>query len=421
MAKHAIWPSMTVAVGVLALGWKLSFLPPWHQALRAKSVADFVRYALHCAAWPCPRLPWLAAIFWLPTLLSVVTLIRRRSADRAEWFGLAVAIWGATQIGALAFSRGVDGGYPAARYGDVLAVGLVANTFLLGCRLSTKPSATAEAAAETQAGGRSRVWRMVAFAAWAIIVCGSVASGTMDVLRHDLPEFKQHIDACELSVRRYVRSGDDNWLARGPLPLPFKGWLKETLDRPGGRAILPIEVRAPRAILDRSAEPLAGAVGASVPPLEFRRFAGTFGKFGSAGSAEWRSEPLQPGTYPYWAIDIAGDLGAPGISIRLESMASGAILVELQSSVPVGARWKTIYVRVPQEPFRVVVKDTSNDHWIGWSEPVEISRVTYFTLTLLKSVRRLRVVSGLAVVLAIVGAMLAWKTKGTALHRETSG
>jgi hypothetical protein len=224
-----VWPSGIVVLAVFVGGWWLSFSPPWHAELRAKHLSDFAFYAIRCLAWPTPQWPWLALLWNSPLLLGIAQIVRRRRVEPSEIFGLACATWALSQVVALAFARGNLADVPASRYGDVFAIGIFANLIFVGVWVGDgKPLL------RTKAG---------LGCIWVTLLIGALLFAGESALTNALPAFKANLEACTATIRNYVRTENPAYLDQGPLPLPYKDWMKTILDRPGIRQILPASTR----------------------------------------------------------------------------------------------------------------------------------------------------------------------------------
>jgi len=224
-----VWPTGIVVFAVIAGGWALSFTPPWHAELRAKNLGDFAFYAIRCLAWPTPQWPWLALLWNFPLLLGVAQIVRQRRAESSEIFGLGCAMWALAQAAALAFARGNLADAPASRYGDVFAVGIFANLIFVGVWVGE---------------GKHRLRpSMVLACGWSLLLLVALFFAGKSALANALPAFKANLEACTATVRNYVRTENPAYLDQGPLPLPYKDWMKTILDRPGIRQILPAGTR----------------------------------------------------------------------------------------------------------------------------------------------------------------------------------
>ncbi|HEV2842499.1 MAG TPA: hypothetical protein VGW39_14345 [Chthoniobacterales bacterium] len=231
-AWRAVWVSLIAAAGIVALGWWFHFEPPWHAGLRAESAADFFTYAVHCLAWPMTTHVAVGALFYSPLLVLGVRWLRHGAPPGAEGhamkFTLAAGGWVLLQIAALAYARGKGGGFPANRYGDVLAVGLMANAFALGLLASPKSK-------------RHWIWA----AAWLAALLLGAGLQLEKIYREDLPQHRREARAFEATVRSYLIDGDADALRTRPIPFPDYDWFLRLLDRPSIRAILPPSVSPP--------------------------------------------------------------------------------------------------------------------------------------------------------------------------------
>lgn len=233
---RAIWASLIAAAGILALGWQFHFEPPWHAGLRAENAGDFLAYAAHCLAWPLTKHIAVGALFYSPLLVLGARWLLHGAppgaAGHTMRFTLATGGWVLLQIAALAYARGQGGGFPANRYGDVFAIGLVANAFAFG--LLAPPKA-------------ERGWAVWA-AAWLGVIVLGTAIQLEKIYREDLPQHRREVRAFETTVRSYLIDGDAAALRTRPIPFLDYEWFLRLLDRPSIRAILPPSVSYPHRV-----------------------------------------------------------------------------------------------------------------------------------------------------------------------------
>ncbi len=200
---------------------------PSSDVYRAHSLRQFLSAVFELASWPAP--PNLGALMALPSVLFCVrTFADRPALSDARWFNVAAFGWILTQFVAFAVGRAL---IPVEnRYLDTLLIGLAVNMTSLFWLV--EPDA---------AGGRPRIWRSAALAAWLVIVAASLIypahplPGSMDLRR-------QTADTQEKNLRSYLATGDASYLAGAPLmviPYPEATRLRELLDAPQIRAALP--------------------------------------------------------------------------------------------------------------------------------------------------------------------------------------
>ena len=362
-------PSGIAAVVIFAVGWRLAYFPPWHAGLRAGSLGEFVRYLVHCLAWPQPLYPILAVLWLAPSIALAARIVAHRRIEQREILVFAFFTWTSLQVLGLAYSRGAGAGYPASRYGDVLAMGLVAQLFMLGILWE-------------QLSPRFPRFRL-ATVAW--ITCLVVALGlhTRTALHDDLPVYKARLAACAENIRTYLLTGDADKFLEGvlPLPSPLKDMVRPALDRPGMRAIMPASVRPPLALSFPDSESLKNNLPLKIRPDEANDPRGQWGTYSSrdAEPKRWISAICEPRGFGYWQMDVAGDIGEPGVELSLVSEISGRAVEPTVTHTPPVGQWKRIHLKVPHEPFRMVISPGGAGHWLGWTNPVEVSWLSYWT------------------------------------------
>ena len=240
-AWRTTWASLLAAAGILALGWQFHFQPAWHAGLRAENASNFLTYAAHCLAWPLTTHVAFGALFYSPLLVLGARWLLRGAPSGAAGhtmkFTLAAGGWVLLQIAALAYARGHSGGLPASRYGDVFAVGIVANAFALGLL----------APQEARRG-----WAFWA-TTWLAVIALGAAIQLAKIYREDLPQHRREFRAFEATVRSYLTDGDADALRTRPIPFPDYDWFLRLLDRPSIRAMLPPSVSYPHRVSALSA------------------------------------------------------------------------------------------------------------------------------------------------------------------------
>lgn len=351
--------TFAAAVLLLAAGAALHTSVAAHSPLRADSVGTFLLYAARGLAWPLYHHTWLAPILWLPWLalagFRVAELRRPRlpttTAHSADDFLLAAGLWVLLQVAAVSYSRGAGGEFPANRYGDLCSLGL-AFSALSFTRLRRRLPEPAPLGA-----------------LWGIVAAVSLAVASHTTWTIFLPHKKSEQLAYEQNVHAFVLTGDLPAFTqqKDHLPFPNPDWLADILRRPSTRALLPASVRPPLTIpglANTSATPTPA------PPLNHRATRTL------TAPGEWRSAELPP-RQGWWKIETAGHLGAPGTVLQLVATRDNRVLATLAPAKPPGAAWRAVYVRAPAEPARFVARTDSADRWFSFSEPVEMSALSY--------------------------------------------
>ena len=364
--------TLAVAVFIGGLGAALRTPAPWHDTLHAKTVAEFLLYAARCLSWPLPQHPWLAPLLWLPWLALLV--LRLRSALRpsvsaslcpsvspASDFLVAAGLWVLLQIAAVTYSRAAGGGYPASRYGDIAALGLP---------LSFAALATLATASRPPLvlGPWSLVLRFALPTLYLVVLATSVTVATRAVIAGPLPAKKKESFASERSVQAFILTDDYATFAKAPLPFPIPEWLARILRRPDIRTILPTSVRAPLALPSFSPTPTPPA-----PPLWERRTHSLL----TAG--EWRSAPLPPATFAYWKFEVTGPALASSPPSLLLSVSPSSPRTISPSRAPHPEEWRAAYVPAPTAPATLLARTASPERWLAFTEPVEMSALSYRT------------------------------------------
>ena len=377
-SRRDIVITLVATLFIAALGAWLRTPTPWHDTLHAKTASGFLTFAARCLSWPLPQHLWLAPLIWLPwfALLFLriydlrVTPAPRPSASSdfntptsrtaaTTDFLLAAGSWVLLQIAAVSFSRAAGGSMPASRYGDIAALGLIL------CFLSLAHLATSRTLLP-------RLSFTIAGVSWLGLVTLCVALATRTVMAGPLPDKKRDSVIFERSVQAFVLTDDYDAFDKSPRPFPFTDWLARILRNPKIRAVLPTSVRAPLRIDDFPSEKTSPA-----PALSARRIH----TLTTAG--EWRSKPLQAAKLGWWTIETAGP--AFSASTTALSLVSPTSSVFVSPSAPSRSNgWQTAYLPAPHEPVSFVANTASAKSWLAFSEPVEISSLSYRTWQIAK-------------------------------------
>lgn len=399
------WPTILAAGLVVALGAASRVTVSYHDELMAGSVADFVRFTVHCLQWPARSWSWLAIIIWMPTALLAWRLARRKEPEPGEFplVLLGLAGWVLLQVLATAYTRGADGGMPASRYADTLAFGLLVNgliLFWLGPQV------------------RPGLLRWGFGAAWTLAVLLPGASLAATIYRVDLPGNRRHLEACEENVRQYLATEDSRHLVEPDVPYPSARSLKERIDLPVIRRILPVSVRPALTLeatgdhgpflLQDNIRPARKYVApprpfppelASLPPLPSRK---VWFSDPAAGAGVWSGVPLVFKESRVLRFLVAGRGDA---RLVLRNAASGDPLAVVNAATLSATAWRIVHVPVRSGMVRLTAESGADGAWLAFSEPVEMAPGSYASWRLVRIGNLIGLAGG---GLALLAAFASW-------------
>ena len=363
LVRRDIFLTLVAALLLGGLGLWLRTPTPWHDTLHAKTLAEFLLYFARCLAWPLPQHPGLAPLLWLPWL--TLLFLRLRSAlprspspplahSSSTDFLLAAGAWVLLQVAAVSYSRAGGGGFPASRYGDIAALGLVLS-FLSLAQLAALFSI------------RRRTFSAFG-ATFLALAAACVVLATRAVLAGPLPDKKKESLASERSVQAFVLTDDFATFAKSPLPFPLPDWLARILRRPDIRALLPVSVRAP-----------IRAEGFSVPPPDAPSALFERRTHALVTAGEWRSPPLPPATLAWWKIETLGPAFTSPASPPLTLVCHGVSTPVASTRPPPPAHWHAAYVPGPRDFSNLLARTDSPTRHLAFTEPVEMSALSYRT------------------------------------------
>jgi hypothetical protein len=296
---------------------------------------------------------------------------------------LGVAFWFLGQTAAIAYARGAPSEPLSSRYMDILAIGATVN-FLAALLLT----------AQAKSLGRKRL-PMLLLVGWLFLFTSGLVPLTVNDFQHELPGRRALQRTEERNVKGYVRSGNARlYLDNKPqldLPYPFKVRLQDFLDDPVIRQILPANVRPHIHFQTLTSNQASGAFVKSgydprmvVPPYETVWGSYTSSK-GNAAEGSWQSRLEYAPGLPYLQMDVSGYLGEPSLNLAVRDEASGRQSV-IHPGRPARERWQANLIEAPGTMARelsIIASDQNPSRWFAFMEPVEVGRLSYWTLCLL--------------------------------------
>ena len=359
--------TLAAAGGVLMVGILASSPPlPGHEPLRATSPGTFFSAFLRNLAWPWVDSPAAGILMWLPiAAFATAVLIRWRRASSFELFLIGLGSWVLVQAAAIAYGRGGSGAVPAARYQDVLSLGFIANTIVVG-----------SAARQVGAGRFGKGLATIMVIGW--ITAAVVGLDKLTVSSVTTLEFwRPHWHSQAHTVRRFVLSGDASELRSRPaldLPYPSADSLIEILQDPIIRGLLPPAVRQPIRVQPRIVTNEAFVPYGAYPVTRNDPSRAGWGSFAAAATraiGEFESEPI-PGCERgrHLSVPVAGYLGVPDVYLAVHVIRTGE-RHEIKPDRLAREDWVNVTIPCPQGSFVMVGLDRRPDYWFAFREPVE--------------------------------------------------
>jgi hypothetical protein len=229
-----------LAAGLLALGGAALLVAARAQqpltgaaTLGAKNLPQFIAALLMQLGWPSAW-PGAALLMNLPVIFLAWRLRGRKEAGPLDRTALTLGLWAAAQAAAFAFARGSYIGF-VSRYGDLLALGVLANGLALWRLMQD-----------------NQRWPRLCMVILALAWSGAVAQGLnfINIQGHTL-YFHEHsaqwAQTRREAVRQYLATKDQNVLASAEVRavlFPDPAVVAQILDHPGLANLLPASVRA---------------------------------------------------------------------------------------------------------------------------------------------------------------------------------
>jgi len=407
---RSAWPTLALCVVISAIGWftRREFAP--HASLKAQSLHDFGSTILRSLQWPAPLSAWFALVLWLPWSWLVVRLVLANRPLTAPsrafgYFILGLGVWVWLQLVATGYARGAGGPPPASRYIDTLVFGLVANALAL-VWLAT-PELLVRPARRLLA---------LAAASWIGIFVWGAQAELRQIFIVELPPVKVYHDYCEINVRNYLYTGNEQFLDHEEIPYPGAISFLQRISLPGLRSRLPATVRPPLTLSAASSTfmpydlkaiyPPTPGLTPTTPPLTYRR---TWGSYIATEAPKadlvFTSAPLRAPFGGYLKFEISGEVSAAGNYLELRDAFTGETIATIRPDKAPGTSWRAAYVSAPSEKFVISARRAKGASPFAFSEPVEMSAGSYWAWILTKNGQ---LIAAVALTLALIFSGLGW-------------
>jgi hypothetical protein len=360
---------------------------PGHAYLGAHSLLEWGVAMADGLSWPAGGWPAAFVILQLPFAVLLLTRLRERRMSRDEEVLAALALWTWAQVAIIAFGR-ANLGMMRSRYMDFYAIGSAVNMIALAVLL------------KRGVAGRRAV---LIGAAWAAVFCCGLWKLERQTHTFYLDSYKAQKAAERLQVSRFLEQRDPGTLRAAPpkdLPYPDPGTLIALLSDPAVQSKLPVGVRPPVTLA-----PDAGSRGFQLmPAVEGPVQSGTRAWVAKKGPARFVSRPFSEDSLPFLHVDLSGSADLDSSVFRVESAQDARALDAFALQ---GALWRGADIAVPrQTPLQVVVTLPPGDHWLAFTEPVELGAGSWLDRWLLRRSRLIALLS-LTLFACALAALLA--------------
>jgi hypothetical protein len=341
------------------------------QAYAAHSLTQFLQSFCKNLVWPIFPIIWLVPLNLFPlVLLGFIYVRSQQSSGAPERIILSLGILVILQCVATAIMRGSGGSPPFWRYMDTLCFLFTANV-LSAALLLTKYWSTL----------RFRSVCCVILLIWLVACLAGLGALNYTASTFIIPHW-QHFQRARLELTREFLATDNEtvFINRDSRDLPWLDWprLVPLLRSKEIRSILPACARDPLKIASTNPAPSAfvpGGVPMSISNTPGEPCLGCFTTNGPLRGT-FESAPLNS-SRPYLQIDVAGDLGALGLDLKLVSLASGNT-IEVKPPREPGGQWLSIDVKAPSGPFQLVARNDSSTNWFAFKVPREMGRLSFW-------------------------------------------
>jgi hypothetical protein len=313
-------------------GWKAGSLQGWLDAFRVPG------------SWPLSPSWFHVLLAWSPLLFYCAGRVRLGPPSSTDLLGLGLSAWALAQAAAIAYSRGNNIQGLSSRYGDLMAIGVVANVWFGLRAFDPWPGRVRTALLQRAAGVASSLAVLVAFL--------QRAPDDLDEMVSRSDSFRSQTE----NVRAFVADGDPVHLT-GDIPYPDAAQLQGMLSNEAIRRALPPTLRKGLSLGGSAQEPFI-ARGSVVSSCGAVRCA--------EGVGRWRSADL---TTHFDFIRLPFSYGETNDGFKLGVCSSEA---DRRCSLePLSGRVFTATASV--EPFHIELADETPESWIAVGSAIEIN------------------------------------------------
>lgn len=361
------WPTLLVALALLGAGIATRVEVDYHAILKARSWSDFLLTFFRAIQWPVTRWSAFAVINGLPWLLLVWRLLRHpKTVTAIDRVLVGAGLWVLLQFAATAYARGNGGQWPPSRYLDFVLIGTLVN-IAVSLRWLSKPTVSRL----TRGAG------ITLLALWLGILGFSLVGHLHERVSPELAAVHDELKRDELSVRRYLVSGEKTELKPDAIPYPSVDVLIERLTHPELRQLMPAGVRPALPLTpwkQTNAAPSEPAPTHEAHPS--LRSWKTNAETGS--SAAWQSEPLRSDS-AYLLFWVRTSINRSGLVARIEPITPGGSTIDLIAATPSRPGWHPVYVSAPRSAFTVKLQTENGTSWVDVTDPVEVGQYSAWT------------------------------------------
>jgi len=406
-------PTLAVCFVVIGIGLAIKVHVPYHEVLKPHSLTQFLVFLGKCLAWPWIVLPLFAFFNQFPLMLLAWVYWRdERAQGSAEELVLALGLWGGLQALAMAFARG-GYVYPQWRYMDSLCFIMVANALSLALLATRHQDRLPLRRYFRPCTG---LW-VFASGFGLVLLCGRA-------WQVDIPLRVMHQGQQLFTTRAYLATGERKYLetrekeylirwATPSEPQDNPAATIRMLNQPHMRELLPACARDPIPVRPASVTGFWTNVDVPARPAvpgetAWSSFAPS--GVGAAATGRFESQPIPAPKLAYLEFRVAGDVGQPGLSLKLTELKSGKT-TEIKPPEPPGGNWQSYQVKAPDGEFKIIASDESSTGWLAFQPPREmgwLSRLSELLMALGKWV----FFAGLAVYAAVIALVIAERRRG---------
>lgn len=200
-----------------------------HDVFRADNIFEWIKAAAHILSWPTKSY-FLFVLLWLPAIITMSALIRKRNFSDSDLFMAACFAWSFAQALAVAYGRGHELTSIPSRYTELLSIGLVANAWFTIRYVEQVPKL------------RWQNYLMLAF--FPVFIFGHIKRLKADLT--DMKTVHNYSVVQSANVNNYLLTQDPSHLHKPGMQIPYPDSvrLKLLLDNHSIRKMLP----APRKV-----------------------------------------------------------------------------------------------------------------------------------------------------------------------------
>ena len=372
-----LWASFALSIYCILL---LSYSSGGHELFYAKSVGDFVTVFLKALSFPLQTLTWPSIVFTLPVLiLAWQVLISKEIEGRAANFILLLASFHLLMAITIGYARGYNGWSPSPRYFEFFQSQVIVSLMALALVVSQRT--------------RLSINFSIALTTLWVGCFGFGAIQQTKYLASEIQTRSVFKPQQEKAIRHYLVDRNSTSLKTKDIravPFASGAGLAYFIEKVDQEPIWSAQLQVPP-MVERDNKVVDGFVKnptfapANTDFITRYKTENAWGSYNPdqgafAAKGVFVSSLMQP-THDTLIFPVMGYVGFDDIELKLVEEGSGKVTPIRPEELTLEGvdHWRSISVKSPQEPYRIIAADRSDTLWMAFANPRVVGRLSVIT------------------------------------------